>query len=299
MTESTRFGFAAFVGRPNVGKSTLLNHVLGFKLSITSRKPQTTRHRVLGILTEDAVQIAFVDTPGMHTDQPKAMNRMMNQTAEQALSGVDAVVMLTEHTRWTDLDERVYQKLSRAECPKYWVINKVDQLSDKNQLLPHIQKITQDHEFDEVFPVSALKSLNLEPLVDSLRMQMPEGPFLYDEDQITDRSQRFLAAEIVREQIMRQLGDEIPYETTVEIESFDHQGDRVGIHALISVEREGQKAIVVGEGGLRLKQIGIEARKRLEDLLEAQVALKLWVKVRASWSNDERALKSLGYAEFD
>jgi len=296
---TTRFGFVAIVGRPNVGKSTLLNHILGFKLSITSRKPQTTRHRVLGIWTEEDIQIAFVDTPGMHTDQPKAMNRVMNQTAEQALSGVNAVVMLTDGKIWNELDERVYQKVKRSGCPKYWVINKVDKLNNKNELLPHIQGIVEDHPFDEVFPVSALKNLNLEPLLQALKMQMPDGPFMYDEDQITDRSERFLAAEIVREQIMRQLGDEVPYETTVEIESFDHSGDRVGIHALISVERDGQKAILVGEGGGRLKQIGIEARKRLEDLLEAHVALKLWVKVRASWSNDERALKSLGYFESD
>jgi GTP-binding protein Era len=296
---TTRFGFVAIVGRPNVGKSTLLNHILGFKLSITSRKPQTTRHRVLGIWTEEDIQIAFVDTPGMHTDQPKAMNRVMNQTAEQALSGVDAVVMLTDGKIWNELDERVYQKVKRSGCPKYWVINKVDKLDNKNELLPHIQGIVEDHPFDEVFPVSALKNLNLEPLLQALKMQMPDGPFMYDEDQITDRSERFLAAEIVREQIIRQLGDEVPYETTVEIESFDHSGDRVGIHALISVERDGQKAILVGEGGGRLKQIGIEARKRLEDLLEAHVALKLWVKVRASWSNDERALKSLGYFESD
>jgi GTP-binding protein Era len=294
----TRFGFIALVGRPNVGKSTLLNHVLGFKLSITSRKPQTTRHRVLGIWTEDDVQLAFVDTPGMHTDQPKAMNRMMNQTAEQALKGVDAVAMLTEGIRWTDLDERVYQKLTQLECPRFWVLNKVDQLADKNELLPHIERVTQDHRFDEVFPLSALKNLNLDPFLSVLQTAVPEGPFLYEPEQITDRSERFLAAEIVREQIMRQLGDEVPYETTVEIETFERREDRVGIHALISVEREGQKAILVGESGGRLKHIGTEARMRLEDLLDAKVALKLWVKVRASWSNDERALKSLGYAEF-
>ena len=294
-----QFGFVAIVGRPNVGKSTLLNHILGFKLSITSRKPQTTRHRVLGIWTDDEIQIAFVDTPGMHTDQPKAMNRMMNQTAEQALAGVDAIVMLTDGKVWNELDERVYQKVQRASAPRFWVINKVDKLDNKNELLPHIQAIISDHPFDEVFPVSALKNLNLEPLLGTLKTRMPEGPFMYDEDQITDRSERFLAAEIVREQIMRQLGDEVPYETTVEIETFEHNGERVGIHALISVERDGQKAILVGEGGSRLKQIGIEARKRLEDLLEAHVALKLWVKVRASWSNDERALKSLGYFESD
>ena len=296
---TTRFGFVAIVGRPNVGKSTLLNHILGFKLSITSRKPQTTRHRVLGIWTENECQIAFVDTPGMHTDQPKAMNRVMNQTAEQALSGIDAVVMLTDGKIWNELDQRVYEKVSRSGAPKYWVINKVDKLDNKNQLLPHIQNTVETHVFDEVFPVSALKNLNLEPLLGALKLQMPDGPFMYEEDQITDRSERFLTAEIVREQIMRQLGDEVPYETTVEIESFEHSGDRVGIHALISVERDGQKAILVGEGGTRLKQIGIEARMRLEKLLDAHVALKLWVKVRASWSNDERALKSLGYFESD
>ena len=296
---TTRFGFVAIVGRPNVGKSTLLNHILGFKLSITSRKPQTTRHRVLGIWTENECQIAFVDTPGMHTDQPKAMNRVMNQTAEQALSGIDAVVMLTDGKIWNELDQRVYEKVSHSDAPKYWVINKVDKLDNKNQLLPHIQNTVETHVFDEVFPVSGLKNLNLEPLLGALKLQMPDGPFMYEEDQITDRSERFLTAEIVREQIMRQLGDEVPYETTVEIESFEHSGDRVGIHALISVERDGQKAILVGEGGTRLKQIGIEARMRLENFLDAHVALKLWVKVRASWSNDERALKSLGYFESD
>ena len=296
---TTRFGFVAIVGRPNVGKSTLLNHILGFKLSITSRKPQTTRHRVLGIWTENECQIAFVDTPGIHTHQPKAMNRVMNQTAEQALSGVDAVVMLTDGKIWNALDQRVYEKVSRSEASKYWVINKVDELDNKNELLPHIQTTVETCVFEEVFPVSALKSLNLEPLLGALKLQMPDGPFMYEEDQITDRSERFLTAEIVREQIMRQLGDEVPYETTVEIESFEHSGDRVGIRALISVERDGQKAILVGEGGMRLKQIGIEARKRLENLLDAHVALKLWVKVRASWSNDERALKSLGYFESD
>ena len=296
---NTQFGFVAIVGRPNVGKSTLLNHVLGFKLSITSRKPQTTRHRILGIWTEGKIQIAFVDTPGMHTAQPKAMNRVMNQTAEQALAGVDAVVMLTDGKIWNELDERVYQKVHRSACKSYWVINKVDKLDDKNELLPHIRTVITDHVFDEVFPISALKNLNLEPLLDGLKEQMPTGSFMYDEDQITDRSERFLAAEIVREQIMRQLGDEVPYETTVEIESFERNDDRVGIRALISVERDGQKAILVGEGGGRLKQIGTEARKRLEDLLVARVALKLWVKVRANWSNDERALKSLGYFESD
>ena len=296
---TTRFGFVAIVGRPNVGKSTLLNHILGIKLSITSRKPQTTRHRVLGIWTEKECQIAFVDTPGMHTDQPKAMNRMMNQTAEQALLGVDAVVMLTDGKIWNELDQRVYEKVSRSDALKYWVINKVDKLDNKNELLPRIQNIVETHVFDEVFPVAALKNLNLEPLLSALKQQMPDGPFMYEEDQITDRSERFLTAEIVREQIMRQLGDEVPYETTVEIESFEHSGDRVGIYALISVERDGQKAILVGEGGTRLKQIGIEARRRLENLLDARVALKLWVKVRASWSNDERALKSLGYFESD
>lgn len=296
---SSRFGFVALVGRPNVGKSTLLNHILGFKLSITSRKPQTTRHRLHGIWTEGSVQVAFVDTPGMHQDQPKAMNRLMNQTAESALNDVDVIALLTEGTRWTDEDERVYDKVARSDVPRVWVINKVDKLEDKGLLLPHIQRVTSRHSFAEIFPVSALKTLNLEPFLNHLKQAIPEGPFLYGEDQVTDRSERFLAAELIREQIMRQLGDELPYETTVEIESFDRGDERVGIHALISVERPGQKGIIVGEGGLRLKQIGTEARLQLEALLDARVALKLWVKVRSSWSNDERALKSLGYVEFD
>lgn len=295
----SRFGFVALIGRPNVGKSTLLNHILGFKLSITSRKPQTTRHRLHGIWTDGNVQVAFVDTPGMHQDQPKAMNRLMNQTAESALNDVDVIAILTDGVRWTDEDQRVYDKVARVEVPRLWVINKVDKLADKGLLLPHIQTVMRTHTFSEVFPVSALKTLNLEPLLDYLRQAMPAGPFLYSEDQVTDRSERFLAAELIREQIMRQLGDEVPYETTVEIESFDRQDMRVGIHALISVERPGQKGIIVGEGGLRLKQIGIEARRQLETLLDAKVALKLWVKVRSSWSNDERALKSLGYSEFE
>lgn len=294
-----RFGFVALIGRPNVGKSTLLNHILGFKLSITSRKPQTTRHRLHGIWTDESVQVAFVDTPGMHQDQPKAMNRVMNQTAESVLNDVDVIAMLTEGVRWTDDDQRVYDKVARVNVPRVWVINKVDKLADKGLLLPHIQSVTARHAFAEVFPVSALKTLNLDPLLGYLKQAMPEGPFLFGEDQVTDRSERFLAAELIREQIMRQLGDEVPYETTVEIESFDRQETRVGIHALISVERPGQKGIIVGEGGARLKQIGIEARMQLEALLDAQVALKLWVKVRSSWSNDERALKSLGYFEFD
>ncbi len=296
---NSQFGFVSIVGRPNVGKSTLLNHILGFKLSITSRKPQTTRHRLLGIWTQEEIQIAFVDTPGMHNNQPKAMNRMMNRTAENALTGVDAVVMLTDGLIWNELDERVYQKVSRLDCSTYWVINKVDQLENKNDLLPFIQRIVTDHKFDEVFPISALRNLNLEPLLTTLKGAMPESSFMYHADQVTDRSERFLASEIVREQIMRQLGDEVPYETTVEIESFDQKEDRIGIQALISVERDGQKGILIGEGGSRLKQIGIEARKRLEDLLDAQVALKIWVKVRTSWSNDERVLKSLGYFEDD
>ncbi len=296
---NTKFGFVALVGRPNVGKSTLLNHILGFKLSITSRKPQTTRHRILGIWTQDDVQIAFVDTPGMHSKQPRAMNRVMNQTAENAMSGVDTIVFLTEGTLWNDQDERIYKKLAWAKCPKFWVINKVDKLQDKNSLLPHIKLITEVRQFDEVFPLSALKNLNFKCFMQSLYEQIPLGPFIFERDQITDRSERFLTTEIIREQIVRQLGDEVPYETTVEIELFEYKGNRIGIYALITVEREGQKRILVGDQGSRVKLIGIEARKRIEKMLDAQVTLKLWVKVRASWSNDERALKSLGYMEID
>lgn len=292
---ATRCGHVALVGRPNVGKSTLLNHLLGQKISITSRKPQTTRHRVLGIKTEGNSQIIYVDTPGLHRDEPKAINRLMNQTASQAIQDVDVVLFVVDRTRWTDGDGWVLEKLRGAHCPVMLVVNKIDLQDDKTELLPFLQKMGEQFPFAEIFPLSALRGHNLDALETAIRKYLPENPFFYDEEQITDRSERFLVAELVREKIMRQLGDEVPYSMAVEIESFKREGRTQHIHALILVEREGQKKIVIGTGGERLKLIGEEARKDIEKLLDSKVMLKLWVKVKSGWADDERALRSLGY----
>jgi GTP-binding protein Era len=296
---ATRCGYVALVGRPNVGKSTLLNHLLGQKISITSRKPQTTRHRVLGIKTDGANQIVYVDTPGMHKVEPKAINRFMNQEASSALRDVDVVVFVVDRTRWTDEDEWVLDKLRLVKCPVILALNKVDLMEDKATLLPYLESMTQKFAFAEIFPLSALRGHNLDQLEAAIAGYLPENPHLFPEDQITDRSQRFLVAELVREKVMRQLGEEVPYEVTVEIEQFKVERRTIHIDALILVEREGQKKIVIGTGGERIRQIGAEARKDMEKLLDAKVMLKLWVKVKSGWSDDERALRSLGYNEFD
>lgn len=299
MTENfsidTQCGFVAIVGRPNVGKSTLMNHLLGQKISITSRKPQTTRHQILGIWTEDKTQMVFVDTPGMHRGQEKAINRVMNRAADSALADIDAVLMVVDRTVWTEEDEWVLQKLQHMKAPVYLVINKVDHLENKQSLLPHIESISEKYDFAEVIPVSALQGHNLERLTEVLVSSMPKGLFHFPEDQITDKSQRFMAAEIIREKIMRQLGAELPYSTAVEIEQFKFEDRVLHIHGLILVERSGQKRIVIGDKGARIKKVGQEARVDMEDLFETKVMLNLWVKVKGGWADDERALKSLGY----
>lgn len=298
-TDTTRCGYVALVGRPNVGKSTLLNHLLGQKISITSRKPQTTRHRVLGIKTEDAVQIIYVDTPGLHKHAPKAINRYMNQTASHAMLDVDVVVFVVDRTRWTDEDEWVLEKLRAVQCPVILALNKVDLLEDKAKLLPILQEYGQKFPFAEIFPLSALRGHNLPDLEAAIVQLLPQNPHFFPEDQLTDRSERFLAAELVREKVMRQLGEEVPYEITVEVESFQEQRGVLHIHALILVERDGQKKIVIGTDGERIRQIGEEARRDMEKLFGHKIMLKLWVKVKSGWSDDERALRSLGYNDFE
>jgi GTP-binding protein Era len=290
-----RCGYVAIVGRPNVGKSTLLNHILGQKLSITSRKPQTTRHRILGIVTEANTQTVYVDTPGIHGEERKAINRYMNRTATAVLRDVDLVLFVVDGLKWTPDDELVVQKIKASGVPTMLVINKVDTVEDKEALLPRIEELTRLHGFVEVVPLSALKGHNVSRLQELVAARLPFSPPFFPEDQITDRSPRFLAAEIVREKIMRQLGDEVPYELTVEIEEFKEEGKLRRIGALILVERDGQKAIVIGEGGQRLKRIGMEARQDMEKLFDSKIMLSLWVKVKGGWSDDERALKSLGY----
>ena len=295
--EDFRCGFVAIVGRPNVGKSTLLNHLLGQKLSITSRKPQTTRHKILGIVTREKVQAIYVDTPGMHKKEVRAINRYMNKAAVSALKDVDLILFVVDGLKWTPDDELVLEKLQGIRTSVILLLNKVDTVADKGKLLPHLATLNQKGVFAEMVPVSALRGHNLESLHELVSKYLPYAPPLYGEDQVTDRSERFLAAEMIREKIMRQLGDEIPYDLTVQIDSFQEEGRLIRIDSSIFVERVGQKAIVIGDGGQRLKLIGKEARQDMERLFDRKVMLTLWVKVKGGWSDDERALKSLGYGD--
>ncbi|MFN2308762.1 MAG: GTPase Era [Gammaproteobacteria bacterium] len=298
-TTPFRCGHVALAGRPNVGKSTLLNALLGQKLSITSHRPQTTRHRLLGIKTLEQAQIIYVDTPGLHQATGKALNRVINQTAADALHAVDVVAFLVEGTRWDAEDQWVLDKIKAARVPVILVVNKVDILEDKARLLPHIQHLSGLYPFAEMVPLSALKRDNLERFEDCVVRHLPEAPPLYPEDQITDRSERFLAAELVREKLFRKLGQEVPYGLTVEIEQFKQEGGLRRIHALIWVARDTHKAIVIGKGGAVLKAVGVEARRDMERLFDGKVFLQLWVKVKAGWADDERALHSLGYGNGD
>ncbi|MFK8041287.1 GTPase Era [Congregibacter sp.] len=295
MREDTRCGYVAIVGRPNVGKSTLLNHLLGQKLSITSRKPQTTRHQVLGIKTTDAAQMLFVDTPGIHGGEDRALNRFMNRTAGAAVAAVDIVVMVVDRGEWRDDDDRVLRSCLAADAPVLLVVNKVDLEDNPNAILPSLESLSERADFAALIPLSALRAKNLDVLETEIVQRLPKGPFLFEEDEVTDRSTRFLVAEIVREKITRQLGDELPYSTTVEIEEYGEEGGIVHISAVILVERKGQKAILIGQKGSRLRQIGTEARQDIERLIDNKVMLNLWVKVRSGWADDERALRSLGY----
>jgi len=290
-----RCGYVAIVGRPNVGKSTLLNHILGQKISITSRKPQTTRHQVLGIKTQDNYQIVFVDTPGLHMNAGKAINRYMNRAASSAIRDVDLVVFVVDRTAWTEEDDFVLRQIQQAGLPAMLVLNKIDLLADKAELLPHLKMLSDKAEFAAILPVSALRQHNVDALEEQILKLLPESEYLFPEDQITDRSQRFLAAEIVREKIMRQLGDELPYAITVEIEEFVQEGEMLHIAAVIFVERKGQKKILIGDKGSRLRSVGSDARRDMEALFDSKVMLRLWVKVKSGWSDDERALRSLGY----
>lgn len=298
-----RSGAVAVVGRPNVGKSTLVNALVGAKVSIVSNRPQTTRHRLLGIASFPGGQLQLVDTPGIHrgerSQSATAMHRMMNRAARGALEGVDAAVLVVEAGRWDEEDTLAYEALRNAKVPVVLVVNQVDRIQDKTSLLPYLQKATEGRDFAGVHPVSALKRTGLDALVAELLALVPEGPPAFDEDAITDKSQRFLAGELLREQLMRQLGAELPYSTTVEIESFSEEQTKSGpmarIGAVIWVEREGQKAIVIGKGGARLREIGTRARMSMERLFGCKVFLETFVRVRAGWSDDEAALRSFGY----
>jgi GTP-binding protein Era len=300
--DNQRCGFVAIVGRPNVGKSTLMNQILGQKLSITSRKPQTTRHQIMGIKTEGDLQVVYVDTPGLHKDEgKKALNRYMNKAASDALRHVDLVVFMVDRTAWTEEDQLVLEKVQNARCPVVLVVNKIDSLKDKQELLPHLQALSAKMDFAEIMPMSATDGHNVEQLEKVIASHMPNSVHHFPEDQVTDKSSRFMAAELVREKLMRNLGDEVPYGTTVEIEEFkyDEQKKLTTISALILVERDGQKRIVIGEKGSRLKTIGRDARLDMERAFESKIMLNLWVKVRRGWADDDRALRSLGYNDGD
>ncbi|MEI7038198.1 GTPase Era [Fulvimonas yonginensis] len=293
-----RCGAVALVGRPNVGKSTLLNALIGFRLSIVSPRPQTTRHRILGIDTSEAGQILYVDTPGLHRGAKRAMNRSLNRAARTAMAEVDLAVQLIEAGRWTDEDEALYAALVEQNVPRLLAINKVDLAKDKGALLPFVADLAARHAFEEIHYVSALKQKGLKELERAILARLPVRPPMYGPDEITDRSERFLAAEMVREQLMLRLDQELPYATTVEVEQFKDRDDGVAeIHAVIWVERDGQKAIVIGQGGAQLKAIGSAARRHMERMFERKVFLKLWVKVREGWVDDETMLKKLGYTD--
>ena len=299
MENSSKFGFVALIGRPNVGKSTLMNHLIGQKVSITSRRPQTTRNRVLGIDTQGEYQAVFVDTPGLHKEEKRAINRLMNRAAESALGDVELILLVVDATLWTDDDEMVFSKIENTNVPVVLVINKIDKVHDKATLLPLIERLSKRVSFKAIVPVSALRSTNLDDLKKLVFESLPEGPHCFSEDSITDRSSRFMAAELIREKLMRQMGDELPYSATVEIEEFKEEENLLRISAVILVERAGQKKMVIGAGGSRIKRIGTDARIDMEKLFDCKVFLNLFVKVKAGWADDERALKSLGYADFE
>ena len=292
--EAFHTGLVAIVGRPNVGKSTLLNRMVGLKISIVSRKAQTTRHRITGVLTEGRRQFVFVDTPGFQTHHRNALNSSMNRTVNQVLAEVDVVLFLIEAGRFS-ADDRKVMSLLPPEAKVILVINKVDLATDKATLLPFIERVAGEFNFAEIVPVSAERGQNVPELLETIGKYLPEGEPMFGEDDITDRSERFLAAEFLREKLFRLLGEELPYGMTVEIEKFELEGNLRRIHAAIIVDRAAHKGIVIGKGGERLKRISSEARVELEKLFDGKVFLETWVKVKSGWADDERALKSLGY----
>lgn len=288
-------GYVAIVGRPNVGKSTLLNCILGKKISITSPKPQTTRNQILGIKTIGSAQAVFIDTPGIHKTEKNAMNRYMNRLASSVILDADVVVFMVEALHWYEEDMYVLEKLKQTQAPIILVINKVDLVKDKSELLPFIDKIQEKLTFTHIIPLSANDKKDVDDLENVITQMLPEGPHLFPDDQITDKNERFQIAELIREKLIQATEQEVPYSTTVEVEDMKQTDKLVEISAIIWVERDGQKAIVIGKGGERLKKIGTQARKDIEKLLNQKVFLRLWVKLKSDWTDSERALKTLGY----
>ena len=290
-----RCGFVAVVGRPNVGKSTLVNAMMGRKVSIVTAKPQTTRHRILAVLTRDNDQIVFVDTPGLHRNAGRAMNRLMNRVAVNALADADLALFVVEATRWTEEDDDVLKRIKASNVPCIALLNKIDTLHPKERLLAAIDDLSQRHDFVEIIPISARKHDNLDTLAGSIRSRLPESPPLYPAEMQTDRSPEFHAAEIIRERLTIHLREELPYGLTVQVEQYSRDKERLTIHAIIWVERDSQKGIVVGKGGQMLKKIGREARLALARQVRQPVHLELWVKVKDNWADSEQDLLNLGY----
>ncbi len=297
MTNETRSGYVAIVGRPNVGKSTLLNRILGHKVSITSRKPQTTRKQILGINTKDDIQTIYVDTPGLHTLKKQAINRYMNKAASSALHDVNVIIFMIDALAWRDDDELVLQKLVDSAIPVLLVINKVDKIKDKTELFPILEKRQAKMNFAAIFPICARSGSGVDDLEAKVISYMPPGPFMFGEDQKTDQTIPFQIAECIREKIVRNCGQELPYATAVDIEEMKDDPKIFRIQAVIWVERPGQKAIIIGDRGARLKEIGTQARKDLQNLLGKKVYLNLWVKHKDNWSDSERLLGQLGFNE--
>lgn len=294
MSENFRTGYVAIIGRPNVGKSTLTNRLVGAKVSITSRKAQTTRHRIHGVLTTDNTQYIFVDTPGFQTTHTNALNRLMNRSVTSSFADVDVILLVIEAGRWGAGEEALLAMLPEGK-PVILAINKIDRWEDKGQLLPFITKLSTEHQFAEIVPLSAEKGMGTEALLKTVATYLPVMPPVFDADDITDRSERFLASEILREKLFRNLGEELPYGLAVEIEKFEQEGDLRRIFAAIIVDRSAHKIMVIGKFGERLKRISTDARRDMEKLFGGKVWLETWIKVKTGWADDERALKSLGY----
>ena len=295
--ETYHSGYVAIVGRPNVGKSTLLNRILGVKLAITSHKAQTTRHAILGIQSSEQGQVVYVDTPGIHDRSDNAMNRYLNRTARSVLNDVDLLVFVVEALRWTKEDEKVLAQLQDSRVPVILAVNKVDKVKEKESLLPYIAEMATRHEFAEVVPLSAKSGKNLDQLERLVLQGLPPGEMLFPDDQLTDRPEKFFAAEMIREQVTRRYAKELPYATSVEIEKFEELEGRYRIHGIIWVEKPGQKGIIIGKEGQALKEVATQARKSMEKFFGTKVHLEVWVKVKKSWSSDEAALVRLGYGE--
>ena len=293
--KNKKSGYVSIVGKTNVGKSTLLNEILGRKVSITSRKPQTTRHRLLGIKTIDDTQMIFIDTPGFHKGQKRALNQYMNKVASSAMKGVDVLIYVIEGLSWTEEDQEIIDQIPEGYETSILVINKIDKIDQKDDLLPFIGSISELNKFSDIIPLSALKKQNIPTLVDSVLLKIPEGDHIYPSHQVVDVPERFLASEIIREKCITRVGDELPYRISVSIEKYKEEDKITHIDATLFVEKSSQKGMLIGSSGSKLKSIGTAARLELEEVLQKKVMLNLWVKVKSGWTDDEAMLSTMGY----